>query len=321
MTTKNDSRTVGLKAVAALAMGLAANGASALDFSALYVFGDSLSDTGNIQATTTFPQAPYYNGRFSDGPNWVDGLADQLSLSSLHSLAGGGNYAWGGAETGPANFGFPPSLIDQTGFYFNDTGGTADSDALYVIWGGGNDVRNNRSGPAASNIVGIIGDLAAAGARNFLVPNLPDIGQTPESLGGMAPGGDAALMTQLTLDHNAALADGLANLSLLDPELNIVSLDVFAIFNAVIGDPGAYGITNWTDVCYDGGLDGSGTVCANPSEYVFWDGVHPTGYTHSVLADAAYAALAAPIPVPAALPLLLSALGVMGIAARRRRAA
>ncbi len=320
MTNKNSSRSVTWSAVAALALGLAANSASALDYSAMYVFGDSLSDSGNIFAATSgtpnwAPLAPYFDGRFSNGPVWVEALADQLSLSALPSVTGGTNYAWGGARAG-GGVGFPPTLGSQAGIFLGDVGGVADSDALYVVWGGGNDVLANESANAADDLVATISTLADAGARNFLVPNLPDIGQTPGALGD----GTSALMTQLTLDHNQALADGLAELSLLSPELNIVSFDVYAIFQALLADPGSFGISNVDETCWTGDLFGNGTACANPDEYAFWDDIHPTGYTHAVLADEAYAALA-PIPVPAALPLLLSALGMMGFTARRRRAA
>ncbi|MHC5830296.1 MAG: SGNH/GDSL hydrolase family protein, partial [Nostoc sp.] len=60
--------------------------ASAASFDQLYVFGDSLSDTGNIYNATyatgkPYPASPpYFEGRFSDGPIWVDYLGDQLGL-------------------------------------------------------------------------------------------------------------------------------------------------------------------------------------------------------------------------------------------------
>ena len=71
-------------------------------FSALYAFGDSLTDTGNVYlAAPGVPLAPYYNGRFSNGPLWVEGLANNLGLSINPSVGGGTNYAFGGAVTGP----------------------------------------------------------------------------------------------------------------------------------------------------------------------------------------------------------------------------
>lgn len=51
-------------------------------FSNVFFFGDSLSDTGNGYTASggTFPPSPYQDGRFSDGPLWVEYLASGLGL-------------------------------------------------------------------------------------------------------------------------------------------------------------------------------------------------------------------------------------------------
>ena len=82
--------------------------AGAAAFSSLFVFGDSLSDTGNNAAvidsgmalplyapgerTTTpisspafIPTLPYASNRYSNGPVWVEGLAAGLGLSAQPS--------------------------------------------------------------------------------------------------------------------------------------------------------------------------------------------------------------------------------------------
>ncbi|KAJ2358981.1 hypothetical protein H4S01_006197, partial [Coemansia sp. RSA 2610] len=43
----------------------------------LYVFGDSLSDTGRLQAMThgLIPPPAYWKGRFSSGPVWNEYLS------------------------------------------------------------------------------------------------------------------------------------------------------------------------------------------------------------------------------------------------------
>ena len=48
----------------------------------IYVFGDSLSDTGNVLNLTEgqFPTFPYAKGRFSNGDIWVDYLSEKLDL-------------------------------------------------------------------------------------------------------------------------------------------------------------------------------------------------------------------------------------------------
>jgi phospholipase/lecithinase/hemolysin len=75
----------------------------AADFSAMYVFGDSLSDVGNVYlgSSGSEPASPYVGGQFSNGPVWVQDLAARLGLPALTpSLAGGTDYAFGGATTG-----------------------------------------------------------------------------------------------------------------------------------------------------------------------------------------------------------------------------
>ncbi|MFK8014843.1 MAG: SGNH/GDSL hydrolase family protein [Gammaproteobacteria bacterium] len=296
--------------------------ASAITFTDVYSFGDSLSDTGNIsQATGGFPPAPYTPGRFTsrfndgtEGSIWVEYVSAQFGGNSVNSLAGGTNYAWGGAQIGPPNAGFPPSLIDQSNFFLNDVEGVADPNALYTVFGGGNDVRDANTGSSVQGITDIITNLADAGARYFFVPNLPDIGLTPEALAGEAPGGDSALLSQLTADFNGDLATALDNLEA-TRDITIVRFDLFAVFNDVISDPGAYGLTNASESCFDG----EASLCSDIDSYLFFDGIHPTANGHSIVGSLAIDAInAAFVPVPAALPLFLAGLGALGLVRRRR---
>ena len=87
----------GLAIVAVLAVPALSQASS---FDAIYAFGDSLSDVGNIFTASggVAPAAPYANGQFSNGPVWVQDLAAGLGLAPLKpSLLGGTDYAFGGA--------------------------------------------------------------------------------------------------------------------------------------------------------------------------------------------------------------------------------
>ncbi len=77
-------------------------GAPASAYTALFAFGDSLSDAGNVFISDkgTSPLFPYFDGHSSNGPTWVEDLSVRLGLGPLTpSLAGGNDYAFGGAET------------------------------------------------------------------------------------------------------------------------------------------------------------------------------------------------------------------------------
>ncbi|MGZ9082256.1 MAG: SGNH/GDSL hydrolase family protein [Rhodoplanes sp.] len=101
-------------------LGLALAGASttgqaaAASYTNMFVFGDSLSDTGNVYDLTRgiLPAPPYAGGRFSDGPVYAEYMAKGLGLPLDNVLSGGTNYAFGGAET---NSGVP-TLLRQMGY-------------------------------------------------------------------------------------------------------------------------------------------------------------------------------------------------------------
>lgn len=292
--------------------------------SRVVVFGDSLSDSGNVFIATSgaIPTSPpYYMGRFSNGPNYADGLATSYGLPLGPSLAGGTNFAWGGARAGVSPD--VPSLPEQLLSYFAVTGGTAGGGALYVVFGGGNDLRDAVGiaglggdpapiiGTAVGAIAGMLEDLANAGARKLLVPNVPNLGLIPEvtALEGTFPG-ISALATFLATQFNDALSAALDAFAGLHSDVFLARLDTFGLVTDIVGDPGAYGLTNVTDACLD---TVTLAICSDPSSYLFWDTIHPTAVVHGLLAEAAREA----IPEPATLAIF--AFGLIGLGAARRR--
>ncbi len=295
--------------------------------SSLVVFGDSLSDTGNRFALEggNFPGAPYFNGQFSNGPTYAGVLADSLGVSSLNSLAGGTNYAVGGAEINtydgsltPPTTGATvvPPLTRQVDTFLESTNGVADPEALYVVLGGGNDLRTLAAGgtidisQSASSLAGIVSDLSDAGANNILVSNLPNLGLTPEAQAGGENG--AALATAITVLLNNEIESALGDLEL-ELDANVMMFDLFGVTNEIVSNPGAFGLSNATDACFQGA---TGAVCANPDEYFFWDQFHPSAATHEIIAARIEAQV---VPIPGALLLMLSALAGLGLTARRKK--
>lgn len=324
----------GLAILALLAGGWCSGGAWALPYSSMVVFGDSLADSGNNAlalggAQTPVPLAgpliptdPYASGRYSNGPVWTEYLAGRLGLSANPSLAGGSNFAFGGARTGTAGAGQPPGLSDQLGMYLLGAQGVASTSALYVIEGGGNDARDVMAAVLmgmdptalisayASNVSKMIGTLHAAGAEHFLVWNTPDIGLTPffRSLGPVAAGAGSYYSGLM----NAALAQALA---LLSPDVtdDLRLFDAYGALNQIVAAPNARGFANVTDAC--GATQGCYNDPSVAGSYLFWDGIHPTTAAHAEMARLAQSAL----PEPGSILLVLMA-GLALFAARRRAA-
>ncbi len=205
-------------------------------FTHLYIFGDSYCDVGNdyIASRGNVPASPYYAGRFSNGPIWVDHVAGFLGLAPLkpYLTPGGTDFAFGGAEvTAPLTtpYGSIPSVPRQVALYLESTGGKADPNALYIIEGGGNDILNATSGtPQQLGFEIALGISASelllrhAGAKYFLIPNLYNVGLLP------AAAGNAAFATAATNATNQSLNNQLALESLLEGT-HIVRLDPFSL--------------------------------------------------------------------------------------------
>ncbi|MGN6729739.1 MAG: autotransporter domain-containing protein [Rhodanobacteraceae bacterium] len=125
------------------ALALAISGsAAAAQFDNVIVFGDSLSDNGNLSIAEQLPFAP---SRFTTNPGLVamEHVSDFYGITLTPSLAGGTDFAFGGAGLNNNSPGTPssvPTLPIQLQAYLSATGGAADPNALYSVWGGANDL-------------------------------------------------------------------------------------------------------------------------------------------------------------------------------------
>jgi outer membrane lipase/esterase len=282
------------------------------------VFGDSLSDPGNAFVLlrdvevppfdSLIPDAPYARGafHFSNGPTWVE----QLSLLD-HAVPSAGpalfipvlfsNYAVGGAR---ARHEGPFDLSTQVGLFVRDFRGQGPSEALYVVFMGGNDLRDALGAlavdPGGATSLAIVQaaliairdnllTLHAAGARNFLVPNAPDIGLAPavRLLGPAAQGAATFLAAQFNGGLELILRGLESGLG-----VGIVRLDVFRTLNEIVAAPAAFGLTDVTEPCIVLNTRAH-AFCSTPNKFLFWDGIHPTFAGHRILAERANAALGA----------------------------
>jgi phospholipase/lecithinase/hemolysin len=260
--------------------------AMATSFSQIFVFGDSLSDTGNLFAATQQqlpPSSPYFQGRASNGPLWIEYFAADLGLSQSTT-----NFALGGATTGRTNTfveGLPGLSQQIQGFV--TTYPQADQRALYVIWAGNNDYLSGQStNPAVpvQNLINAISALSKTGARKFLVVNLPNLGQLPATRSNIQSSQGLSL---LSASHNAGLR---ATLPLVRRGLGVrvTLVNVDRLFRQALTIPSDFGFTNVTEACLN---QTTGAVCPNPEQYLFWDGIHPTTQAHQFIAQFAQSSL------------------------------
>ena len=174
---------------------------------------------------------------------------------------------------------------------------TPDAAALYIVWGGANDISNdaNNASAAVANEVAIIQHLAEAGAKTFLVPNLPPLGDIPKYNTSAAT---SAAYNEVSLDFKNDLDAALDTLqtTLINEGLTVTiyRLDVYDLFLRLRANPNAYGFQNIMDPA-------QGAKVAD--DHLFWDIQHPTTAGHYQLAAEAYTLLSG-IPVVEVNPIL-----------------
>jgi len=199
------------------------------------------------------------------------------------------DYAYAAATTGLGNI-IDFGTVEQLGTLgvpgittaYNSTISSIPSDtihgALFVVYGGGGDfstdgLTTTTADRAAANLVAIVTDLQMRGARWILVPGLWDLGMSP-SYTSQGPE-TAALATSLSKYLNRRLIATLPK--------GVLYFDTFRLYHAMRDYPGAFGLTNAVDPCYD--AFNGGPVCADPDQHLFWDSIgHPSEHVQVILA-------------------------------------
>lgn len=242
----------------------------------LYVFGDSLSDVGNVYNATNGaypPSPPYFKGRYSNGEVWAEQLAKRLNLSQNQVK----NFAWGGATTGRTGIGSVPGLLAQVD-QFVQSQSSLNAQALYVLWAGANDYLYSGATPKGSidNLTSAIQTLMQKGATRFLIGNVPDLGHLPATRNNA----NANVLSQAAIAHDQTLKTSLDTISK-QSNIQLALLDVSKIYQDARANPGQFGFTNVTAAYLD-------TRSGSPNQFLFWDGIHPTTAAHKILGDQAF---------------------------------
>ncbi|HWL53475.1 MAG TPA: SGNH/GDSL hydrolase family protein [Chthoniobacteraceae bacterium] len=298
------------------------------------------------------------HGRWSDGPTWIEYFYGNLQsgatgaapvalglnwgISGTTDISGGTNFAYGGSTTATGSTEvFIHNLQHQVSDYLSLIANSGSalynapvSTTLYSVWSGGNDAiywiedKNNtpniadagtKAAESVNHIQTALTTLYDAGARHFLVPNLPDLGKKPNYLIDPTK---AALATAFVNAYNGFLEDAILDLETTYTDISITLFDVHAQLNLLLADPAAYGFleSELPAYVYTGG-DPTSTIVADPTTYVFWDYTHPTTQVHQLLGNYAYLAM---IPEPSGAALFLAGASLLVVlrhrsGAKRRR--
>ena len=261
--------------------------------SGIVVFGDSLSDSGNSYRLSgkKIPADPYYQGRFSNGPIWIDKLSLELGQGGKPLALSNFAFAGAGISTLQSSSFLLSQEIDA---YFMANPSLA-SDKLWVIWIGANDYLMN---PEASDaeVQGIIETFAKQitrliekGAKNLMILSLADLGATPYA---------QALEWQSELSHLSQLHNQLLKLKLQilekkHPKLNLIYVDVSQLFEKIKQDPGQFGIKNSIQDCLHHAKSSDVRGAKRCQGYLFFDEIHPTSRVHDLIAAHSLAVLPA----------------------------
>ena len=167
------------------------------------------------------------------------------------------------------------------------TAATAQGNAAAATYVGTTGIANATAGmaTAAKELADNVKLILSKGAKKVVVLNIPDASQTPYGVSS----GQAPLVLAMTQAFNARLKAELTGVA------GVLQLDAFAENQKQFANPAQFGLTNVKDmVCKAGPTNPTGTsLLCNPSNilagdtsrYMFADSVHPTPYSHKLLAQ------------------------------------
>ena len=296
-------------------------------FTSFYSFGDSLTDDGKFGLASEggLLEAPSFEGRFTTGLTWSEYIEDACDNSGDDSR----NYALGGATASDTNLLNPgplATLAKQIGAFNFELSSPIAPDPLnpgdnplVSIWLGANDIFQGQSATAAADFVaagvraiGALGAAAGTSFDSFLLFDLPTIPG--------APGQGEAFNARLDENVAALMSEGF-DIIRFDPKVTSDAIIEDTLFNG----SAEYGITELLTPCAVSFTDGDPSSCLDdgkdPNTFFFADTVHPTAPVHLLTSQQVSATIIAAVPLPATLPLVLTALGGTALLARRRRKA
>lgn len=288
-------------------------------FNRAIIFGDSLSDNGHFSGWSSGAIEKYIhtrltNGHFSNGSVWNEYLfPDQKRGIGHYSVFplwmktddfGNNtdnrdinvNYAVGGATylpDGRIKSIIIPILTKQIDSFVQGNKGkqnTISPNTIVSLWAGGNDALNviTYGGSIADKANSVKGRLSnnldrlyEAGARHFLVPDMPDFTKVPRFLST-----HSSAPQETTEAFNKAIGQSIGEFKNKHPDAIVYAPNVAGMLGTVIRNPDVFGYKNVTDACIRSAeCNKAPTGSDQQNSYLFWDDIHPTTRTHSYVAN------------------------------------
>ncbi len=273
----------------------------------LYIFGDSLSDTGNLgrpaSSGSDLP-APFFENRISNGRVIVEYIAESLQTEAeasnyLDTEEEGTNYAIAGANA--VDDDTVINLDLQIESYLTKNNDEVDPNNIFLFFIGGNDVIDAVSlgeadgrallTGAAVKVSEAVDAIVSRGGTEIVVLNVPNIGRTAKFQAG--PAEEIALATTLTQHFNAEVQSNVQGYE--SNTVRLTTIDIYAALEDIINRATELGFTNTTQGCYNIDELSFEDYCSVEQfdDFVFFDDIHPTGKIHRLLGEEAARQLAA----------------------------
>lgn len=278
-------------------------------FSSFWVLGDSLSAyIGEPGGDTT--------RRASDGPLWSEQIVNDFRDAGQEAES----FAVGSATAGlqrpnPVDPTIPFDLTSQVDRLLQETARFG-SKPIVSVWIGGNDIGAFAQGLPVSESISAyssaLGRIIGAGVTDLLLFEVPDVGFTPLIQDPRSPL-DPTDASNATAALNTAFFDLVV--AGLPAAVDVKRINTFDLTRTAFVDPGFFG------AAATGPCTVSGQTLADCTQTTFWDPFHPTALLHDFVANEVRAAGVAPVPLPAAGWMLLSAIAGILVIKRRRRVA
>ncbi|KAJ3095456.1 hypothetical protein HDU97_006912 [Phlyctochytrium planicorne] len=312
----NSLVALGVSAIASVVSAQQQQQQQLAQISRIVSFGDDLSDTGNLLTLTkgAYPGTPYFQGRFTNGPNWIDYLTWSLGNSTsktieLKSYANSASItnntlAIASRKAEVAKY---PDLFTQLNSFIADDANrtTTSADTLFTVSATLHDYLepfDHNDYPdlvgGVNSITNFVKGLVNAKAKNIVLLNYPPFDLIPRTiyLANHTNSKRYPKMVQgLSNSANVLLSKAMGEI-VSTSNVNIALVDLNTIVKDAAADP-TY--KNVHEPCYKNGpvkVDAAQAafttasfpapeICADPENHLFFDAVHFSTKVHKNITD------------------------------------